>query len=417
MASAPRRGRPRVSPRIRYALAVALALPGTTVAAATLDQGFGYSTEPVPSEVFWRKDAVLALLREYAAAGQTHAYINESTDASYSRWVFGGDETPYAELRENVSLSPVDEPTREAMYLVAEGREAMTQRQLHDWKVRDLGYTKATAMREAPVPDDLRDGAWGVPHILKAGVDADIYKACMRGILDIGRPAMQANYAMALQVLRERLLDTPRDAWYERGLRSDVIGRFLDPARHGQPHRSDMHYLIQLLDGELSTWRATSATNRYGFPALPANLRLARIAAAYREGMPGGTDACLPNGRHDPAKAGMGGADPRPLCLADATDRAIHRWYGQAIIDEVLAVGDISGESLSTSLQNLASPLQSSSLGHLGIPLDGQLDRIVTLDMAEAKAANRLVSVGQMSMRQGDMVLRHVSMKQCGRTP
>lgn len=365
------------------------------------------------SDTHWDKDALLVLLREHAAMGQTLAYVNDSTDASYARWVFGGGETPYADLAD-VGLSPPDEATRRAIEVASTTLGPVTQRQLHDWKVWDLGYTKVAPMRRASVPEELRT-AVGVPQIMKAGIDPDIYNACTQGWLDIGHPAIQANYALALQVLREKLRETNRRFWHERGLRADVIGRFLDPARHGRPTDFDLHYLIELLDGELSTWRAAQL-NDYGFRQLPATFRLARIAAAYQEALPRDAAACQADGTRDPAHAGMGGDDGRSLCFADATDRGAYEWYARTLKQEFTTLGSIPAER-TTVLQRLAAPLFSSSQGRIGMPLIRGMQAIVSLENVQMKVANQLLAQGQMSVAEGDLMVRNLGIRKCGRTP
>lgn len=397
-------------------LALATLFGATTVAGASFDESTMYAIDAGQEATHAvGQDALMTLLREHARDGRLLAYLNESTDASYARWVLGGEETPYADLV-SVELSLPDASERRALQVLSGSHGPVTQRQLHEWKVWDLGFTKVGPMRGAPVPDELRSAAWGVPHIMKAGIDPDIYKACMHGVLDIGHPAIQANYALALQLLRERLIATPRTFWYIRGLRVDVMGRFLDPARHGQPGKFDFHYLIELLDGELSGWRP-AGTNLYGFRQLPATLRLGRIAAAYQEAMPRGTNACRANGEHDPAVAGAGDGDGRPLCFTDATDRAIYRWYARSIIDELMAIGPIPAGANITTLQQLAGPLVSSSQGHLGIPLIDRMGQAITLETVHAKAALQLLSANQLPARQGDVLVRNLFSQRCGRTP
>jgi len=381
-----------------------------SLALATLVAG---SCDPVAAATatYWDKDALLVLLKEHAADGTLHDYVNESTDASFSRWLIGGFETPYSELA-GVALSPPDDATRRAIALASSTHGPVTQRMLHDWKVWDLGYTKVDAMRRAPVPEELRAGAWGVPHIMKAGIDPDLYKAGMRGLLDINHPAIQANYVLALQVLREKLTEVNQRFWRERGLRGDVIGRFTDPERHGEPTDFDLHYLVQLLDGELSTWRG-AGTNRYGFRELPANLRLARLAAAYREGMPYSSQPCASDRRYMATHAGMGGNDGRPLCFDDATDRAVYHWYTHELRDD-LGVLLVNPGARTTTLLRLTGPLYTSNQGRLGIPDPFRRMLSDSLEMVQIKVANRLLAHGELSAAQGDTVARTLSEHWCG---
>jgi hypothetical protein len=85
-----------------------------------------------------------------------------------------------------------------------------------------------------------------------------------------------------------------------------------------------------LLQGELSHWRA-GGTNMHGFRQLPVAFRMARAAAALRDGRgyAAGQDPCDSRGlgKH------LVFHEPHTMCFVDATDRAVLEWF----VDDLLA--------------------------------------------------------------------------------
>jgi len=364
---------------------------------------------------WWDADELTSLMQEYAVDGLVAHYVGASTDASYARYVLGAKETPYSDVA-NVKLGASSPQLNRAMAMLSIASGPVTQRQVHEWKVWDLGYTKLGPILAAPVPDELKEFKEGVPHVMKAGLDPDIYKASLLWTDVLGHPTIVANYALALQVLRDKLARTPRALWYERNLRVDVMGRFLDATMNGNPTHSDFHYLVQLLDGELSTWRPVK-TNRYGFRQLAGPFRVAHIAAALNERLNHGSYTCARPGKPDYSVAGMGGEDTRDLCFSAATDRAIHAWYVGRWILEVMAFG---GEAWTAELQNeLASmvvPLLASSQGAVGRTTYDQMHGVTSLETNHLKVANYLLSEARMSTQQGDALVKAVFTSRCEAT-
>lgn len=272
------------------------------------------------------------------------------------------------------------------MKRVSTSSHPVSQRQLHDMKVWDLGFTKNHPPEDvAHSPADLRTIA-GAPGIMKAGVEPDIYIQAIH-LLGPDYPAMVANYAVAAQVLRTKLATTPRWLWESRGLRQDVLDRFVNmTGAHGLSD-FDLHYLIQLLEGAMATWDA-GPQSVYGNRELSVPLRVGRLAAAYRQRLPFTNEPCLASGAYDPVHAGMGGVDRRPLCFDDATDRAVHAWYAMTLIRELASAG---------VPERMAAPLRASRQGWIGIRRPGTFKAATRQEVVEAKVAGQLLGEGAMS--------------------
>lgn len=362
---------------------------------------------------WWNSDGLMVLMQEYAIDGLIVPYANQSTDESYARFILGGPETPYSTIVER-NLGAVDPQTARALAILSITHGPVSQHRLHEWKRWDLGYTRLSPMLAAPVPDDLKEFSHGVPHIMKAGLDPDIYKAAILWTDVLDHPTIVANYALALQVLRDKLAATPQAQWYERNLRPAVMSRFLDATLYGNPQHGDFHYLVQLLDGELSTW-SPAKINRYGFRQLSGPFRVARIAAALNERTNRVSYACVSPETPDYTVAGMGGRDGRDLCFTAATDRAIHQWYVRRWIHEVMAFGgDAWNAELQNELARMVVPLLSSSQGFVGRLRFDHMHKVTSLETIDLKVANQLLSDGRMSHEQGDALVRNLFTKTCG---
>jgi hypothetical protein len=360
---------------------------------------------PVVCATTLTADPMAALIREYSRDGSSAEYLTSCTDESYARYVLDRPESPYANLRW-VSLPEPDAPTRRAIDSVSTQEHPVNLRDLHDLKVWDLGFTKAPISSETFVmPRELRytPGAWS---IVKAGVEPDIYVQANRNQGSVF-PALTANYALAAQLLRAKLATTPSSLWKVRGLRHDVLDRFV---RGEFMHAHDFHYLIQFLDGALAT-RDAGATSVYGFRQLPAPLRLGRLAGAYRQRMPFDNEPCHDDGKHDPEHAGTGMHDRRPLCFDDATDRAVHAWYAHELVHELdsISVQDTS------HLGRMAAPLRSSRQGWIGIPRADVITAVTRIEVVEAKVVGQLLAAGDLPYRDAFDASRRALRLSCGR--
>lgn len=358
------------------------------------------SAAAMPSSATTRAvDPIAALIGEYSKEGTSAEYMQRSSDKSYARYVLNRPEFPYAD--EVVRALPTaDEPTRRAVAKASTPEHPVNQRDLHNMKVWDLGFTKARMGYDIhSLPAELYFP--GAANAVKAGVEPDIYKQALH-LTGSEYPAIAANYAVAAQLLRAKLASTPRQRWMERGLRQDVIDHFVHADDVSKLSDFDLHYLIQLLDGAMAGWDA-GHQSAYGQRELPTLFRVGRTAAAYRERSHYDAPPCLANGRYDPAHAGMGGFDRRPLCFGDATDRAVHTWYA----------GTLRHELSAPAVRRMAAPLRSSRQGWIGVARPGAIDLASRKEVVEAKVANNLLIAGDLSYRDGSDATRRALRLTC----
>ncbi|MDQ0011046.1 hypothetical protein J2T07_003252 [Luteibacter jiangsuensis] len=368
------------------------------------------SVAPVAGATALAVDPMTVLIREYSRGNGSYEYLNSGTDESYARYILDRPSSPYANIKWSLLPSP-DTPTRRAIESVSTQEHPVNLRDLHDMKVWDLGFTKAHIASETfRMPQELRyvPGAWS---IVKAGIEPDIYAQAIRN-QGLEHPAMTANYALAAQLLRAKLAATPPSLWKIRGLRHDVLDRFVG-GEFMLAH--DFHYLIQFLDGALATWDAGS-TSAYGFRQLPAPLRLGRIAAAYRQRLPFEHEPCMEDDTHDPEHAGEGTFDRRPLCFDDATDRAIHVWYAHELVQELAAIHD-RANGAPTLAERMAAPLRSSRQGWIGIPRPSAIAEVTRIEVVEAKVTGQLLVEGDVSYRDAFGASRRALRLSCGMRP
>lgn len=356
-------------------------------------------------------DPLSALIREYSREGSSAEYIRSGSDASYARYVLGRPDFPYAEVVQS-PLPPPDAPTRRAISSFSTPEHPVNQRDLHAFKVWDLGFTKSRLGREIPhVPAELRTMP-GVTGVVKAGVEPDIYIQAIH-IMGPEYPAIAANYAVAAQILRHKLASTPRRHWEERGLRADVLDRFVHAAGGYALQDYDLHYLIQLLDGAMSAWDV-GQLSAYGLRELPVSFRVSRLAAAYRDRRPYDHEPCRANGTYDPRHAGVGGTDRRPLCFVDATDRAVHAWYTTTLRGELSAARPVPRGGMSVA-ERMTVPLKASGQGWIGIRRPGSMAFVSRKEVVEAKVAGQLHAEGGLSYRDAFETSRRALRLTCGR--
>lgn len=340
-------------------------------------------------------DPVASLIREYSRDGESGEYFERNSDEAYARYVLARPDFPYADVVRSAIPEP-DEPTKRAIKRASTPEHPVNARDLHDMKVWDLGFTKAHLWSDLhSYPVELRAYA-GFTHITKAGVEADIYRQTLRFIGN-DYPAIAANYAVAAQRLRAKLASTPRQKWAERGLRHDVIDRFVHANDVSGLQDFDLHYLIQFLDGAMASWNAGDS-NVYGVRELPVPFQLARMAAAYRENLPFENEPCLPDGTYDPDYAGMGGVDRRPLCFVDATDRAVHAWYAATLHAELAIIAPVPRGGASAA-ERMARPLRKSGQGWIGIARGNAMTMVSRKEVVDAKAVEKLLGAGEIPYR------------------
>lgn len=372
---------------------------------------FMASATPTPSHATRQTvDVISALIQEYSREGTSAEYLNRIDDSGYERYVLNRPGFPYADVIQ-VSMPEPDEPTRRAIASLSTAEYPLNHRDIHDMKVWDLGYTKSRVGREIPwLPADL--GAIpGASSLVKAGVDPDIYVQAIY-LAGVDYPIIAANYALAAQILRAKLASTARTLWAQHGLRHDVLDRFLHAPTVRGVYDYDLHYLVHILDGALSTWTAGSQSN-YGLRELPTNLRVARVAAAYRERMPYEHEPCRGDRTYDAQHAGMGGIDKRPLCFDDATDRAVYFWYAMQFRAELLSTHVSRGGE--TAAERMAAPLSASRQGWIGVRRNGLIEDTARLEVVEAKIADRLLAEGLLPYRDAFDVAQRALRLTCAR--
>lgn len=194
----------------------------------------------------------------------------------------------------------------------------------------DLGATRARPGSDVVITPGFRED-FVAASAIKASVDADIFWHTL-DVVGRRHSTRAATYGIALQLLRDKAAVTPRDRWRATGIDVAILDRFMRARYLDELSRGDLTYLSTLVQHGMIHWRS-DAMAQHGQRALPTPLRVARLAAAYRDaegyvgGYPCGRDA-TPNATY----AGTGAADDdRPLCFVAATDHAVLRWYSQEV--------------------------------------------------------------------------------------
>jgi hypothetical protein len=232
----------------------------------------------------------------------------------------------------------------------------------------DLGLTHALpGLSAGDEPVAFAGNPLVQAHLIKSGVSVDIFQQAGR-LLGAEHYAIAAYYAAAVQALRERLAALPADRRRASGLRGGVLLRFLLADNVAALSGSDWAYLSRLLDSETSTWRAGRVTP-YGHRGLPAPLRVARVAAAYRQALPyAGSPPCQANGLVNTDAA----ADA--LCLNHANDRAVHAWYRRVLATQMAQDESHQGmwpPALMPAMLPLAHALDLPDTAYDGRAIDG----------------------------------------------
>ena len=339
------------------------------------------------------RSALVALIRAYARQDGDASYVLDgSGDEAYAGWELVDPASPYSPLAAR-ELSPVTRAERVAGELIAFDGYVPGQYELHARKQRELGFTRSrpwTDVRDGYGPPI--NGVRGVPSHAKANVDSDILIA-VRDKVGRDYPAIAALYAVAAQLLREKARGTPVAEQRRTGLRVEVLDGIEATPQRWRPTAFDLQYLAVLLDGGMREWDI-GPSEEAARPLLPLPLRLARMAAAYRDQQPFDVDPCLNPREHNPATAGTGGTDPRPLCFNDATDRAVYAWFVAELRHETargraLEFGD-------SDIDRLIAPFHYTQFGShdLGV---ASLETAMRKEVVEMKIVNRLVADGDLS--------------------
>lgn len=277
----------------------------------------------------------------------------------------------------------------------------------------DLGTTKARPGRDIPHEamnkvDRSRlypqhQDPLVVAGIAKAGVDADIFSAALAVTTD-AHSTVAANYAVAAQIIRDRARAHPREAWPRMGIRAEIVDRLVAsviPENFADP---DRRYLSLLIEQEART-RRVGLRNQYGLRALPTTYRVARLAAAYRDGQGyalSTTFPCGPDGSHQPGAGTQAPGDHRPLCFVDATDNAVYRWYADEVWSQAHPAWKASGEHGWIALMFFA----------LSEVLFG-VDIVPSPYFVEREIATELVDEGLVAEAEGDAAAESESLLTC----
>lgn len=349
------------------------------------------------------RSALVTLIRAYARLDGDASYVLSGSDESYARWVLVDPSSPYSERAER-DLSPADDAVRLAAQLLTIDGRVPTQRELSLRKQRELGFTKSRPWTDV---DDVLGSPVntyrGGPSQTKVGVDAAVSIAVRRMVSD-SYPAIGALYAVAAQLLREKLKVTPAAEQRRVGLRAEVLAGIVSEPVAWRPTDFDRQYLAILLDGAMREWDIDTPNS--DSPRLPVPLRIARMAAAYRDQQPYDTDPCLDPTRHNAATAGKGGDDPRPLCFNDATDRAVYAWFVAELRREMSdrrpsEIGDPHREKI-------VSPFRYTQFG-AGSPGGASLYAAIRKEVVEMKIVNRLVAEDDLSYEASLPVIRRAA--------
>ena len=241
--------------------------------------------------------------------------------------------SPYSSMR-SVDVSELDASWKEAM-----GRAGYGADESLDVYARRMGLTKARPRLDVDMrPSYAAYDPFIAAQAIKAAVDEDIFCQSV-SYTGFHNSALAANYAVGAQILRDKLYRVPLEKHDEFNLRADVLERFMALEAQDVIDEYDGDYLQRLLKAEITDFRP-GVSPSLDVDYLPAQFRVARVAAAYHDqtGYFGGFP-CLPSGAHNPAFAGSGmEGDTRALCFVDATDQDTYAWYLGQLKDQMAGI-------------------------------------------------------------------------------
>jgi hypothetical protein len=260
-------------------------------------------------------------LRAWAAA-QAHAAAPIMVrDEVYAAALLMTPHDPYSPLR-GMALAEADarfaSPQLQEAFVVSDLPDALVATRALAWQ---LGMTKAIPGFQVPYTRTFSTlSARTHAHLVKAGVRYDVANQ-VRSVSP--SPAIAAVYAVALQLMYDKLARLPEEGQAALGLRPSVAAEVMSADRADGISHFAWYTLARVFQEEISA-NQREAASAFGYPQLSAGLRAARVAAAYREadGYGPGDDPCDAQGRarHDAVPG-------RALCFADATDRAVYQWF------------------------------------------------------------------------------------------
>ena len=326
--------------------------------------------------------------------------------------------SPYSEVGDLRETQAGDAPWVRALHRMDEDLETpMTDAEARAAVAWDLGLTNALPGWSAGShPVAFAGDSVVQAHLIKAGVAVDIFNQALR-LFGERHYAVAAYYAVAAQVLRDRIPTLPVARRRVSGVREMVLFRFLLADRLTDIVSSDWSYLTHMLESEMSGWHAGRETI-YGHREIPLAFRVARVAAAYRQAMPyAGRPPCDGHGVADRRVAASPPYESRrELCLSNATDRSVHAWFRRVL--ETQMTQDESHHGLwPPELSPALLPLDYARSGRETMP-HGEL---FARHAGHAETADRLLiedrTRGTFSAEEAAEVIDdHVATHLCGRS-
>jgi hypothetical protein len=247
----------------------------------------------------------------------------------------------------------------------------------------DLGYTKAQPETlRLPVLSDAYGSTFAQLGATKAGVEADIFHQAL-SVFGNRHSTFAAKYAVAAQILRERVAATAEDDREMLNVEPDVLARFMALPPDGRLEPYDAQYLRDLLDAEMNRHTVARETFR-GTREIGTPFRIARVAAAYRDNQSYVAPPCTDDFRYREHVASL---DPTqgPLCFVDASDRAVYAWYNEEFRRQAGLVRETQPEK---------SPL--GNVLALLVPFGVVLDVVAAAEFIETLAAEDLAVSGEI---------------------
>jgi hypothetical protein len=191
------------------------------------------------------------------------------------------------------------------------------------------GFTKARIDVDIVVDEasaSAYQGAHAAANAIKAGVDADIFwkAADMNGAMS----TVAAGHAVALQLLSDQIRNIAPDEYEARGIKPDVLTRYLHQDNPEKIDENDLNYLADLLRSAIA--KRDFTIDAQGRRQLPAAYRVARVAAAYVNARAyfNTKGYCRGNDLRPLEPVGQAATEyDRPLCFVAATDRAVQSWF------------------------------------------------------------------------------------------
>jgi hypothetical protein len=199
----------------------------------------------------------------------------------------------------------------------------------------DLGMTNGyPGVDDADHPAPDLGVPWAGTQLAKAAVSEGVARKAL-ALAGQGSFAIAASYAVAAQILADKLACFEQAQWASLGLRVDVLQRFMLANSEADLRDYDLVYLVRLLQAELSTFQAGEVTSA-GRREISTALRVARVAAAYRDMQGYVEDPCTDRGRERPGVAAIAPTEnARNMCLVAATDRTLLTWHQMNLASQV----------------------------------------------------------------------------------